>query len=203
MNDQQPMKSRLFQAGNGFGNAVLNFRNRAEDEFDLYAHAFHNAGKTLAKEMMSPNGYNDLAALPIIFVYRHSLELYLKSIVRIGKTILKVTGDSHNINKKALERHELTKLLPDVIYIFKHVGWEWNLDTEGLQSFGELEELLQDFDGIDDRSFTFRYPTNKRDQASVPRHFIVNIPIFCDQMNTLLELLEGATILLKEMRYSH
>lgn len=90
MKEQQPIQSKLFKAGTGFGNAVLNFRDRADDEFDLYAQAFHRSGQLLAEQMLSKSGYNDLDACPIIFLYRHALELYLKAIARIGRTILEM-----------------------------------------------------------------------------------------------------------------
>lgn len=202
MKEQQPKQSLLFQAGTGFDNAVLNFHDRADDEFDFYAQAFHRSAQSLAKQILSKSGYNDLDACPIIFLYRHALELYLKAISRLGRTILDLAEHETPITNRELIGHKLSKFLPILKRIFNHVGWDWNLDMEGLSSFEELEKLLNDFDAIDAGSDTFRYPLNREGAASVPRHFVINVSEFCQQMDELLNLLDGATMGLREIRYS-
>ena len=70
----------LFQARSSYGNVVLNFQHVANDEFAAYAEALHQAGQALATMMFDKAGYNDLEACPIIFLYHHALELYLKAV---------------------------------------------------------------------------------------------------------------------------
>jgi hypothetical protein len=60
MENKQKIESQLFQAGAGFGNVVLNFRNRPDDELDFYARSFHRAAQCLAEQNFSRAGYNDL-----------------------------------------------------------------------------------------------------------------------------------------------
>lgn len=198
----QDAQSQLFQSSSGFGNTVLNFRSRADDEFDLYAQAFHHAAQSLAEQMMSKSGYNDLDACPIIFLYRHALELYLKAILRIGKVILDLAEYEKPIQDKDIMGHELSKFYSKLRNIFEYVNWNWELNIEGLSSFEDLEKLLQDFDSIDAQSTTFRYPLKIKGQESVTHHFVVNIPRFCQQMDELLNLLDGATRSLRQIRDS-
>jgi hypothetical protein len=201
MEDQQRTQSQLFQVSSGFGNAVLNFRDRADDEFNLYAQSFHRAAQSLAEQMLSKAGYNDLDACPIIFLYRHALELYLKAIGRIGRVILDLAEHEQPITDGELIGHKISKFLPALKRIFGYVGWNWELDIEGLSSFEDLEKLLQDFDSIDTGSDAFRYPLNRNEEASVAHHFVVNVPKFCQQMDELLNLLDGATTGLREIHY--
>lgn len=53
---------------------------------------------------------------------------------------------------------------------------------------------MQDWDAL------FRYPLDRREQASIHRHFVVNVPNFCHQTDELLNLLDVATNGLREIR---
>lgn len=126
----------------------------------------------------------------------------MKAIARVGKTILELTEGAQPITECDLIGHELSKFFPILQRVFSQVGWDWNVDLEGLRSFKELEQLLKDFDDIDKGSYTFRYPLDTKEQASVPHHFMFSVPNFCHRMDDLLDLLQGATIELREMRFS-
>jgi len=196
------MESKLFKSGENHGNAVLNFNYHASDEFDFYAQAFHSSAVKLVENMSSPHGFNDLDACPIIFLYRHSLELYLKAIGYIGQTILSLSATSQEITEKSLLGHKLIGFYPILRKVFSQVGWEWDLDTDGMRSFEDLEELLKDFDSIDEGSYTFRYPLDTKGEDSVSHHFVVNIPHFYNRMDQLLSRLDSACIELRKVRYS-
>jgi hypothetical protein len=192
--DHSESKSSLFQAGHSYGNIVLNFQHAANREFGFYARAFHEAGQALFGRMFDGNGYNDLEGCPIIFLYRHALELYLKAIVLHGETILSINGEMLLANRGILQRHTLQPFFPLLKRTFDAVGWTWDLDIEGLRTFDEVEELLRDFDTVDVGSYTFRYPVDTRGNPSVPHHFMVHMPTFCKRMDTLLESLEAAVM---------
>ncbi len=192
--DRSEGKSSLFQAGHSYGNIVLNFQHAANREFGFYARAFHKAGQALFERMFDSNGYNDLEGCPIIFLYRHALELYLKAIVLHGDVILQVNGKTLLANRTVLQRHSLLPFLPLLKQTFEAVGWNWDLNIEGLHTFEEVEELLRDFDAVDIGSYTFRYPVDTRGNPSVPHHFMVHMPTFCKRMDALLESLEGAVM---------
>ncbi len=82
--------------------------------------------------------------------------------------------------------------MPLLEQTFDAVGWTWELDIEGLHTFEEVEELLRDFETVDQGSYTFRYPIDTKGNPSVPAHFMVHMPTFCKQMDALLESLEAA-----------
>jgi hypothetical protein len=77
MEKKREFGSSLFQVGSGRGNVVLLRSESAETLFAPLARQFHLAGKLLVQQTMSQPGYNDLAACPIVFCYRHALELYI------------------------------------------------------------------------------------------------------------------------------
>ena len=71
-------------------------------EFSVYALAFWRGGGLLAQSLASRQGYRDLDACPIVFLYRQALELYMKAIVRRGKSLLSIDGEKSTIPPRAL-----------------------------------------------------------------------------------------------------
>jgi len=190
--DRLPDKHSLFRSGHTYGNVVLNFQDAASGEFGVYARAFHKAGQALFERMFAKSSYNSLEGCPIIFLYRHALELYLKAIMLHGEAILLMNGKTLIWNRSLLQKHSLLPFFPLLKQTFDAVGWTWELHIEGLRTFEEVEELLRDFETIDHASYTFRYPIDKKGNPSVPHHFIVHMPTFCERMDSLLESLEAA-----------
>ena len=198
--EPSPKKPSLFQASPSYGNVVLNFLHTADRELGLYAQAFHEAGQVLAERMFAHGGYSDLEACPIVFLYRHSLELYLKAIVLIGCDIMQRHGETLTDKERLFGNHRLLHLLPLIKRTFDAVGWTWHEDIEGLRTFEEVGELLQAFEKIDPGSYTFRYPVNTKGQPSVPHHFTFHMPTFCECMDAFLNMLEAAVMGLKVAR---
>ena len=65
-----------------YGNAVVNWAGQPEGELIAYAASFRAAAMNLvAFREQRGIGSIDHAALPILFLYRHSFELYLKTII--------------------------------------------------------------------------------------------------------------------------
>jgi len=103
-------KQKLFGPGkNIHGNVVLNFI-RPESEFGIYGAAFWRAGRTLATSLAKQNGYRDFDACPIVFLYAHALELYMKTIVRRGGSLVSLAGKKLPVDQRALTRHDLLPL---------------------------------------------------------------------------------------------
>ena len=74
--------SRLFVRNPGPHNTVLNWHHVPPKEFYFYARAFHKAAKSLVESVeLDANPFADFNACPVVFMYRHALELHLKAIV--------------------------------------------------------------------------------------------------------------------------
>jgi hypothetical protein len=180
------------------GNVVFNFRGRAINDLRAFVAGYHEAGKALIDQMLSTAGYRDYEGYPILFLYRHGLELYLKAIVYRGAQLAGVISDKQFDTEKLWSRHELTPLLPHVESIFKCLGWEWDFEVSGLKSFDDFATLIKAIEGLDPRSYCFRYPVNTKGEAALPKHFIVNVISFGRKMDPVLELLDAAVTGLEE-----
>jgi hypothetical protein len=177
------------------GNVLMNFMHRPETEFGIYGAAFWRAGRSLANSLASQRGYRDYDACPIVFLYGHALELYMKAIVRRGRSLVSLAGKKLPINPRVLNRHELLPLTEAVNYIFKHVGWTWSTEVEGVRTFSDFKVITQEIDRL---GTAFRYPVDTKEQPSVSHHFGFNVLEFSRQLESAIRLLDGALTGLEE-----
>lgn len=193
--------SRLFTSRPGSGNVVLNFCNPRE-EFGIFAHAYHSAAQHLVGQMKGNTGYRDYEAYPILFLYRHALELYLKAIVFKGATLLKLLSEETIDYSNFFTKHELSSLLPAIQIIWKLVDWDWDFGIEQVKTFEDFSDMVKDLEEIDPSSFSFRYPVDKRFKAVLPHHFCFSLFAFAEHMDPVLQTLDGAVTGLEE-RWNH
>jgi len=189
-------KNSVFVSGSPHGNVVLNFMGSPASEFGHYAGAFHDAGKLLVNQIAQSQGYSDLQVCPIVFLYRHALELYLKQIINIGNNILRLSGKEPILEKKD---HKLSQLVPAIKGIFDAVEWEWKLDIDGMANDKDFQKFLEDFERIDPMSFAFRYPTTKKGEATLPEHFVFDVIKFSKKLDPIFDLFDGAVTGLEEL----
>ena len=187
---------RFLDNQGGHGNVVFNFRSTPVDDLPAFAEGYHEAGRALAQKLEEARGYADYEGYPILYLYRHALELYLKAVVYRGAILLGLISEE-NIDLSGLfTSHELGRLLPPIRKIWK--AQKWDFDGTQLSSFDDFEELIHSLDQIDPKSFSFRYPVSRSGNAQLPHHFSVNVVSFANNMDGLLNLLEGAAIGLTE-----
>lgn len=162
------------------------------------AESYFRAATTLREEFESKNGYNDLDGCPIVFLYRHALELFLKAVCDYGNT-LSVLLEEPDLNTPDLFKdHSLSRHLKTLKAIFSAVGWEEDYSNMGLED-PVFEEVIREFDKVDYGSFAFRYPVKKDGKtASVEKHFVFNVPKFGVVIESILKNLSGACIGLDE-----
>lgn len=128
----------------------------------------------------------------LFFFIVNALELYMKVIVRRGKSLLLLAGVKLTIPSKAMEQHALPPLLDPIRAIFAHVGWLSKSQPEGRRMFREFEKLVRDVSRLESGSYTFRYPVNKKNQASASHQFGFNVLEFAEQVEETIRFLDGA-----------
>lgn len=197
MNRTQHPNRLLFRAKPDRENTVLNWRNQPDQEFGLFAESFHKAAQTLVKNLdLDRGGLSDFDACPVVFLYRHALEVYIKAILLgEGANFLYDRPSPEEILDKG---HKLTVLLGLVRKIFEALGWENELGNEVVPTFDALEKAVAEIEEVDPNSYTFRYPVKKNLAASVESHFTFSVLDFAKRMNAILDVLAGARSCLAE-----
>lgn len=179
--------------GNLFQDVFLNYLRWPApiEQFAPYAEAFHAAGKRLVGHLGEDPILRDRDALPIVFMYRHALELYLKAIIHVGAKLIRVGGKPQLDWRALVTTHRLADFRDPLDRIWKEVDWEWDLDIDRLRSKAALDLLLNEFDSIDQQSDRFRYPIDKKGNAALPEDFSFCLEDFASRMDQLLEYFDG------------
>ena len=177
---------------------LLNWLGEPIDHFSLYAEAYHKAGRKLVDEYGSTGALRDFEAAPIVFLYRHAFELYLKAVVLIGSKIIRPQGGEGMALDRILSSHRLTDFIPHVQKIIWAVGWSWDMGVDGLRTEADFGQLVRELESVDPGSYTFRYPTDRDGGCALPERFEFNVRSFADRLDPLLESLSGAVTGLEE-----
>jgi hypothetical protein len=147
---------------NGHTNSVLNRFREPEKELSLYAEAFWNSAKRLLEndQLDKRFGFGSFDASVIVYLYRHALELFLKGILigRGGEFLAVPLSPEEVLNAN----HSLTKLLPNVRLVFAAVGWVEAFGSGSVRTFDDFTRIVEELEGADPSSFSFRYPIKKR-----------------------------------------
>lgn len=176
---------------------VLNWHGQPINEFGLFAEAYHCAAKRLASDYGNTRSIRDFEATPILFLYRHALELYLKAFIISGSFLL--PRELPKI-KTYLKSHRISDLIQYFEAIILKAGWSWDLGIDGLNTKKEFVNLIEEFEKIDPNSFAFRYPTTKTSYEALPHHFSFNLSSVTQRLDPLLELLDGSLLGLEELK---
>lgn len=146
-----------------------------------YAETYLNAAKRLAS--MENREYREedwnMFAMPLLFLFRHYLELGLKACICMKKEIeiLKAVSKSNTSREELLRAqeimdeklkctHDLSKLVEDMKKCF--------LDREG--SFSEsVQDYLYHLSNYDKKSDVFRYPFDTKGNCLLPDQPIMPI----------------------------
>ncbi|MEA1866935.1 MAG: hypothetical protein U9N19_02370 [Thermodesulfobacteriota bacterium] len=83
---------KLFVPSKGPDCVILNWTGHPEQNLKFYAEAFHNIAKRLASQYKDEWPLSSFEACPIVYLYRHAFELYLKAVIVYGNELLQYRG---------------------------------------------------------------------------------------------------------------
>src|SRR5260370_40504105 len=149
-------QKRLFRrvGRKNHGAVVLNWVGTPEREYTWYGEAFHEAGRSLVEQLKNDPQFglggfppDSFKAVPIVHLYRHAMELYLKGIVLMGGAILPLRGQTE-IDNEIFRNHGLKRILQDVERIFEAFGWDWNFELKGFRSIADFRSVIGYLDAL-------------------------------------------------------
>jgi len=120
---------------------------------------------------------------PIVFLYRHYIELRLKEIIKNGY-LLNINNDNQIHYTK---EHSIDKLWNETKKIIKEA-----LQEQAKRYVAPLDKLIKEFSKVDPGSYCFRYPV---DTKGVPLKFDISHI----NLRNLSEVIEGMANLLDEV----
>lgn len=153
---------------------------------DRYIISYREAGEVLTTHVMQ-GGMSDLLVFPILFAYRHWLELQLKSLIRLGHRW-------RSEKLRPMRTHKLEVLWP---LARKAIETAFPDDPADLDTVGSVVDELV---ALDPESMSFRYARDQRGRLNLPASLErVNIAHIATVMLQVGTLLGGAADGMAEM----
>jgi len=176
------------------GNVVMNWTGTPALEVDLIAEEYFEAAKALVSRC-EKRGHNDLAAYPILSLYRHALELFLKSLLILGYRFSGLTCDIKTA--EALKEHPLVPLLNGVGRLLTALGNSGRFRLSQLNK-KTFRDAIQELDKIDRFGQAFRYTFQKNGAPTVEQNFTFSLYNVSEVLDPILEALSNACLDLRE-----
>ncbi|MBI4877213.1 MAG: hypothetical protein HY822_21475 [Acidobacteria bacterium] len=168
----------------------MNWRNVPERDLWLYARSFHTAAKKLAGalELEADSGLmSDFDPCPVVLMYRHAVELHLKSLVLgEGGNFLATKPDHLSVCKT----HSVSWLAQFVCQIVIALKWENEFRCEGVGNLADFKAIIEEINSVDP-GYAFRCPGRTEGPGSVPGQLAFSVREFARRMDAILELLDS------------
>lgn len=159
-----------------WNNACLNV---SRNDWGVYALGYKEAADLLVEHVVNHRASQDTLVYPILFSYRHYIELVIKDTLRMAIRLQDVADQpmgNHNIENLWGELHKLLLVIfPD----------------EMVNELKDVFRLVGEFYKVDARSFSFRYPVDKAGNPSLPGITHINLRNVRDVVNNIATILTG------------
>lgn len=134
-------------------NAFLNLGGKS---WESYASGYKQAADFLAQRFLENYQGMDTLIYPIVFLYRHYIELRLKQLIIAGQKLLE-----QPINYKDI--HDLVILWRPCREILQKIWPE-----EPVATWDNVEKLIKEFNQKDTEGMNFRYPITTKKKGRKP-----------------------------------
>ncbi len=152
--------------------------------WEVYASAFLDGARVLRDEVLERHGLADSIAFPLVFCYRHHVELALKNLIATGKQLI---GDPGSF-AKLHGLHGLWNECRPVLMQLDPPPEPADLDR--------AERTILQLDQLDPAGETFRYPVGKqkgRPATLLPQDLRFNVRQFSEEIEAVAGILRGAS----------
>jgi hypothetical protein len=158
-----------------------------ERNWSLFADCYRRSADDLANTATREPWRHDLLGAPMLFLYRHYIELQLKALLLHAGELL---DDPQTVPP----RHYLKILWERVREMLLRVSKQRPDDPW----FARADDIIGQFDEIDKTSFAFRYPVDTKGNPSLDQVLIVDAQNVRGIVDELAILLEGADGMIHE-----
>ncbi len=162
---------------------------RDGDEY-AYREGYRRGAQVLIRAVEETGSDQDFLVYPIVFLYRHHIELALKRIIR--QTPYLIERPLTKAEEDHLGGHRLDLLWqdfkPKTSEVTKAAGWS-ELPPEDIEG---IDDYVRQVSEIDPASFSLRYAHSKKGDPSLPKDMThINLRHFGDLMERLANYLSG------------
>ncbi|MGA7579331.1 MAG: hypothetical protein ACLQUW_08505 [Desulfobaccales bacterium] len=144
-----------------------------------YLIGYKDAADILVEYVNKTNNKPDLIVFPIVFLYRHYLELQLKMVIKDGYQLL-------FMNKDYAKCHKLDELWNDCKIIIEKI-WPGG-DKEPVEA---MDDYINQFCQVDPTSTEFRYPVRRNGADTLENLDYINLSHLSKIMKSIENFIGG------------
>ena len=152
------------------------------EDWYVYIEGYRRAANVLVEHVRTNRTDLDCLVYPIIFLYRHYIELQLKYIIRNGRRLLDQTGDFPKHHKLDTLWGEARKILEKVY------------EGDPKEELDKVEEYINQLNSRDLWGSAFRYPTDMNGNKALPDLMHINIGNFSEIIEKVAKFLGGTSM---------
>jgi len=182
LNDPLLAKGAHWQA-----NACLNY---GLDHWYLYAVGYRTAAEILTEHVCTKHTDQDRLIYPVIFLWRHHLELSVKSIGRNSAALLQREWTAPN-------GHDLSQLFAESRQLFEECFRRFGEKLPNKQT-EQLRTAFGKFKSTDMKSVVFRYPEDLDGSKHLEGVSLINFEVVRDYMVELSDALREIEVALDQ-----
>ena len=160
-------------------NACLNYMR---DHGTAYTEGYRRAADILIKHIDESGRDQDFLDYPVLFLYRHHIELLIKQIIGLALALAE-EPDKHQYKK---DDHNLNTLWPLAQKLILEVD-----DSYRSSDFKIVKEVVKALHQADERATDFRYARRNDGTRSLEGIHYVNTRRFGEKMGEASDLLDG------------
>lgn len=160
-------------------NACLNYM---PDHGTAYTEGYRRAADILINHIDESGRDQDFLVYPVLFLYRHHLELLIKQIIGLALALAE-DPDKHQYKK---DDHNLNNLWPLAQKLILEVD-----DSYRPSDFKIVKEVVKALHQADERATDFRYARRNDGTRSLEGIHYVNTRRFGEKMGEVSDLLDG------------
>lgn len=177
------------------GVILVRWRENPLDDLATFAFGYWRAAQRLASSIEFAPTFADHEGFPVIFLYRHALELYLKSLCFRAATVLGLQSRVEVELSRLWTDHSLRRLLNAVAPVLSDLRGHRAGHYETLVA--DVEGLVLEVERLDPGSYFFRYPVNARGDAVHTIGTSLNVLEFSRRLDSVLDQLRLAGLALE------
>jgi hypothetical protein len=155
-----------------------------------FKESFYRASEVIIKNLAKGRGFPELEGVAAVFLFRHYLELALKTLVMRGRFLERADKNAAIENVKQVKRiHDLAELWQLVLKEAKPKIEPKDWDSYDIAF---VERCIAEFHERDEKGFALRY------HGEGGEHFDYDFAYFAAAMEHVYQVLEGLTVYLIE-----
>jgi len=168
-----------------------------DGSMERYISGYRLAAEHLSHRLVDVGPEQHELVYPVVFLYRHYIELQLKSIVNDGRILL-CLGDGFPEHHRLRELWDLARQLMQRVVVKIHRSAGSYLSS---QNMATISTAIADFEAIDPRALSFRYPALGNKIDCLDGGDFIEVEVLSQRMRNVSEKLTDldlACVLLRE-----